>query len=330
MNELSSLLQKYFLEYLIEQRQVSKYTIASYRDTFSLFLKYINDYSGKKPVSLKLNDISANLIQKFLKYLEKERQICNRTRNQRLAAIKSFFQYILIYVPDHANTIKQILSIPEKRYDKKIINFLEQSEVEAILRKIDRKTWIGCRDHAIITVMIQTGLRVSELTSLCLKNVKLNEIPYIHCTGKGRKERTIPLTKWVVLTLKNWIALYNQDSLKPLFPSSRGGFLSSDSIQYLLLKYKKKAILNCPSLKSKKLSPHVLRHTTAVNMLKAGIDCSIIALWLGHASLKTTYMYLESNIEMKEKIMEKIVPITKCSSIRYKANDDLITFLKTL
>jgi len=329
MKDLSSLIQNFFIEYLNIQRQTSHHTISSYRDTFCLLLRFAKDFYKKQPILLKINDINSTFIRKFLNHLEKNRGVTARTRNQRLAAIRSFFRYISIYLPDYIDSIHQILAIPDKRYEKKIVKFLESSEIESLLDIPNRKTWIGRRDYAILMLMIQTGLRVSELTMLHSKDIKLDTISYVHCIGKGRKERTIPLTKEMKSILQDWFKECNHEPLEPLFSNSRGGFLSSDTIQYLLSKYVKIAQQKCSSLKDKNISPHVLRHTTAVNMLNAGIDRSMIALWLGHESIETTQIYLDSNIKMKEKILEKLLPI-KTASIRYKPDDDLLKFLTNL
>ena len=329
MKNLSVLLQDFFIEYLNNQRQTSRHTISSYRDTFCLLLKYTKEFYKKQPIKLKINDFDSTLILNFLNYLERNRGISARTRNQRLAAIRSFFRYISIFIPEYIDSINQILAIPDKRYEKKIINFLENSEIIALLNAPNRKKWIGRRDHLILMLMIQTGLRISELIQLKSQNINLCENPYVYCIGKGRKERTIPLTKEMKSALNDWLIECNHKPNNPLFSSSRGGELSSDTIQYLVSKYVKIAQLNCISLKKKKITPHVLRHTTAVSMLNAGIDRSMIALWLGHESIETTQIYLDSNLKMKEKILEKLIPI-KCSSIRYKPDDDLLKFLSNL
>ena len=326
---ISSLLQEFFTEYLINQRQASQHTIASYRDTFCLLFRYAKQRYKKLPGALVLSELDASFISEFLNHLEKDRGSSARTRNQRLAAIRSFFRYISLYVPEEIALIQQVLAIPNKKYEKKIVEFLERSEIDALLEVPDTETWIGRRDSTLIMLMSQTGIRVSELTGLCYQDVMLGTGAHIRCSGKGRKERCTPLMKQMVVELRAWLKECNGSPEDPLFPSSRGGPLSTDAVQYLLIKYAAIAQNNCPSLKQKRVSPHVLRHTSAMQMLQAGIDRSMIALWLGHECVETTQIYLDADLSMKEKILEKMVPL-KVKKGRYIANDQLLTFLKSL
>ncbi len=326
---ISSLLQEFFTEYLINQRQASQHTIASYRDTFCLLFRYAKQRYKKLPVALVLSELNATFISEFLNHLEKDRGSSARTRNQRLAAIRSFFRYISLYVPEEIALIQQVLAIPNKKYEKKIVKFLERSEIDALLEVMDTKTWIGRRDSTLIMLMTQTGIRVSELTGLCCQDVMLGTGAHVRFSGKGRKERCTPLMKQMVVKLKAWLKECNGRPEDPLFPSSRGGPLSTDAVQYLLTKYVTIAQNKCASLKQKRVSPHVLRHTSAMQMLQAGIDRSMIAIWLGHESVETTQIYLDADLSMKEKILEKMVPL-KVRSGRYKADDQLLVFLKSL
>ena len=330
--DLSSLLQEFFTEYLVNQRRVSENTISSYRDSFCLLLRYAQQRLKKSPVAMQLNNFDARFISDFLNHLEKERGVGARSRNQRLAAIRSFFRYISLYVPEHIELIQQVLAIPSKRYEKKIVTFLNRDEIDSLLQEPDRKTWIGRRDHALLMLMIQTGVRVSELTGLCCQDVVLGIGSYIHCIGKGRKERCTPLMKEMAKTLKAWLKEGDYGTTDPVFPSTRGGALSTDAVQYLLTKHANAAQKICPSLKRKRLSPHVLRHTAAMRMLQAGIDRSVIALWLGHESVETTQMYLDADISMKERILDKLDDIMppKTYKGRYIADDRLLGFLKSL
>jgi integrase/recombinase XerD len=326
---LSSLLQQFFTEYLVNQRRASGHTIASYRDSFCLLLKYAKDQLKKSPVDMQLGDLDARFISDFLTHLEKDRGLCARSRNQRLAAFRSFFRYISLYVPERIDLIQQVLAIPSKRYEKKLVTFLNRDEIDSLLEAPDRKTWIGRREYALLMVMIQTGLRVSELTGLRRQDVVLGLGSYIRCTGKGRKERCTPLMKEMTTILKAWLMERDYQPIDPVFPGTRGGALSTDAVQYLLAKHSATAQLRCHSLKRKRISPHVLRHTAAIQLLQAGVDRSMIALWLGHESVETTQIYLEADIDMKEKILEKITPF-RTRKGRYKADDQLLDFLRAL
>ncbi|MBN2436383.1 MAG: tyrosine-type recombinase/integrase [Spirochaetes bacterium] len=326
---LSLLVQKFFSEYLITQRQASKHTIVSYRDCFSLLFHYAQKQYKKSASYIEIENLNVNFISSFLIYLEKDRGICIRSRNQRLAAIHSFFHYITLYVPEHLELIKQVLSIPIKRYQRKVVTYLNQEEIEVLLNTPDRNTWIGRRDHILLMLMIQTGFRVSEVTQLCYKDITMSQGAYIRCTGKGRKERCTPITKQLVKLLKSWISENNFNQNDTVFPTIKGNMMSSDSIQYLLNKYINIARKKCSSLLLKNVSPHVLRHTTAIQLLNAGVDHAMIALWLGHESIETTRIYLEADLSIKEKLIIDFAPI-KTQRKRFIADDRLLDFLHTL
>jgi len=326
---LPQLIEAFFMERLICHRQVSQHTIVSYRDTFCLLLEYIRQRLKKLPVLLNLSDLNVSLISDFLKNLEKKRGISIKSRNQRLAAIRSFFKYAALRMPDHSALISQVLSIPNKRCGRSLIGYLSREEIEALLAAPDRKKWIGRRDHALLLLAIQTGLRVSELTGLTRKDIKLGPGAYVRCYGKGRKERCTPLTRNTEKILKYWLQECPGNIHDPLFPTINNTKMSPDIVQYLLKKYVKKAGEKCTSLIKKKVSPHVLRHTTAMELLQSGVDCSVIALWLGHESVQTTQIYLEANLKIKEEILEKMTPI-KSSYKRYRPDDQLLVFLKNL
>lgn len=326
---LSSLIQEFFTEYLINQKRASQNTIASYRDTFCLLLRYAEKQYKKSPIALLLSELDARFICKFLVHIEKDRNVCVRSRNQRLAAIHSFFHFISLYVPEQIGLIQQVLAIPSKRCEKKNVTFLKRPEIDSLLDIPDRETWIGRRDHALLLLLIQTGLRVSELTTLRGKDVVLESVAYVHCTGKGRKERCTPLTKETVRLLKTWVKENNHNPTDFLFPSTRGGQLNTDTVRKLLTKYVVIAQKSCSSLKNKRVTPHVLRHTAAMQMLEAGIGSAMIALWLGHESPNTTQIYLEADLSMKEKLLEKMKPI-KVRKGRFKVDDRLLAFLKGL
>lgn len=327
--DLSSLLQEFFTEYLINQRRVSEHTIASYRDSFCLLLRYAEQHLKKSPIDMQLIDFNARFISEFLIHLEKDRGVGIRTRNQRLAAIHSFFRYTSLYVPERIQLIQQVLAIPSKRYERKIVSFLNRTEIDSLLEAPNRKTWIGRRDYALLMLMIQTGLRVSELTKICCKDIMLGTGAHIRCTGKGRKERSTPLMKEMTKVLRAWLKEGNYELTDPLFPSTRGTALSTDAVQYLLKKHIASACNRCPSLKDKRVSPHVLRHTAAMQMFQSGIDLTMIALWLGHESVETTQIYLDANIMLKQKILEKITPFKSYKGL-YVADDKLLSFLRSI
>jgi integrase/recombinase XerD len=327
--DFPGLMQSFFTERLMNQKHASPHTIAAYRDTFRLLLKFAKKKLGKAPSDLVLTDLNADFLVKFLDSLEKERKIGARSRNLRRTVLRSFFQYVAFEVPDAALLINKILAIPSKRHDRALVAYLSDEEITAILKQPDRRTWIGRRDHSILLTAIQTGLRVSELVGLRRDQVTLSDLSYIQCFGKGRKERCTPLTGQVVATLRAWLKEVREELAAPVFPNIHGGFLTPDSVQYLLRKYTASAKKECPSLKAKSVSPHVLRHTTAMQLLQAGVDRSVIALWLGHSRVETTQVYLEASLKMKEEILKKTSPM-KTSTRRFQAGDQLLSFLQGL
>ena len=329
MKTFALLLTQFFTQRLIEQKQVSPNTISSYRDTFKLLLQFIKQRLGKEPSSLIVQDIDAPLISDFLNDLENNRGITPRSRNLRLTAIRSFFRYIAYELPDCSNLIQRILAIPTKSYTRIQISYLNAEEIDALLAAPNQEEWSGRRDYAWILLAIQAGLRVSELTHLLHQDINLGTGSYVHVLGKGRKERCTPITKEVKMVLKNWINESVSSDQKILFPSCRGKHLSNDGIQYLLKKHVATACKIGHSLCTKRVSPHVLRHTCAMELLHAGVDTSVIALWLGHESVETTQVYLEVDLEMKKKILEKTTPHGGKSG-HYKPEDALLKFLKNL
>jgi site-specific recombinase XerD len=327
--ELPALLQSFFTQRLIAQRNVSPHTIGSYRDTFRLLLQFSQKRLNKSPSKLALDDWSAPLIGKFLDDLEITRGNGARSRNLRLTAIRSFFRYAALEVPDHSALIQRVLAVPSKRRPRPLVGFLTRPEFEAILAAPNPDTWLGRRDHALLLTAVQTGLRVSEITGLRQGDVSLRSGAHIRCQGKGRKERCTPLAKPTVAVLAAWIKEQGGDGGEILFPSARGGRLSSDSVQHLVAKYTAAARKTCSSLSQKRVTPHVLRHTAAMEMLQAGVDRSLIALWLGHESVETTQIYLDADLALKEKVLAKTTPI-KGKRGRYRPDDKLLTFLKNL
>jgi len=322
-------LQLFFTKRLIAQRRASRHTIASYRDTFRLLLQFAERELGKRPSEITFDDLSPTFIGAFLDDLEHHRHNGVRSRNVRMSSIRSFFRYAALEIPQHAGSIQRILAIPRKRQESRLVGFLSRSEIEALLSAPNRRSWLGRRDHALLLMAIQTGLRVSELTALCQQDVVLNRPAYVHCLGKGRKERRTPLAKSTVSILAEWVREEQPPSTQAFFPNARGGRLSSDAVQYMVSKYAAMAGQMCPSLKSKRVTPHVLRHTAAMELLQAGVDRAVIALWLGHESVETTQIYLDADLALKEQALNKTSPVD-ARRRRFRPNDELLAFLKKL
>jgi len=326
---VAPLLEAFFTDRLLTQKQASPRTVRAYRDGFRLLLTFAQARTGKAPSDLLLDDLDAALIGEFLTHLETERGNSIRTRNARLAAIRSFFRYLAPLEPAHGGLIQRVLAIPQKRFERNIITFLTSEEIDALLAAPDKTTWIGRRDRALLALAIQTGLRVSEITDLRIHQVALDKAPHVRCLGKGRKERCTPLTANTTSMLRAWLRERGTDPDAPVFPSRRGGGLSRDAVERLVSKYAQLAGKNCASLASKRVSPHVLRHTTAVMLLRAGVDCSVIALWLGHESVETTQIYLAADLSMKEEALERTAP-PSVQPGRYQPGDQLLAFLQSL
>jgi site-specific recombinase XerD len=326
---LPGLLESFFTQRLMNQRQVSPHTISSYRDTFRLLLRFAQQRLHKSPARLSFEEIDAPLVAAFLNDLEKGRGISVRSRNLRLTAIRSFFHYAAYEEPSHAAQIQRVLAIPGKRHTRALVHFLSRPEIDALLAAPDQQTWFGRRDHALILVAVQTGLRLSELTGLLRHDVTLGTGAHVRCVGKGRKERCTPLTKTTAAVLTAWLHEPPRHCTEMLFPNAAGGRLSSDSVADLLAKHVTIASKSCPSLQKKHVTPHVLRHSMAMGLLQAGVDRAVIALWLGHESVETTQIYLEANLAMKEEILAKTAPPGGMPG-RYRAGDELLAFLQNL
>ena len=329
MTALAPLLEAFFTERLCQQLHASANTIASYRDAFRLLLCFAQKRLKKTPSDLLVTDLDAPFVGAFLDHLEKERENVARTRNARLAAVHSFYRFVVVREPAHAALIQRVLAIPQKRFDRNLVNFLTRAEIEALLKAPDRSAWIGRRDHLLLLVGIQTGLRVSELVGLRVEQVIFGTAAHIRCRGKGRKERCTPLTRQVVSALRAWFKEGQTSGSDVIFPSRRGSVLSRDAVEDLVTKYTAIARRTCPTLKSKTISPHVLRHSTAVQLLQAGVDRSTIALWLGHESVETTQMYLHADLTIKEAALARTDPL-RLEARRYKPNDRLLAFLAAL
>lgn len=325
----AGLLEAFFTDRLMKQSAVSQHTIKSYRDAFKLLLKFAQQRIKKEPSMLTLEDLDAPFISSYLDYIEKDRKNTVRSRNARLAAIHSFFKYAALHEPNHIGLIQRVLSIPDKKYDRTSIDFLDKSEIDTILALPDQSTWKGRRDRALLLVLAQTGLRVSELTGLQCQDVVFNKGTYVHCRGKGRKDRCTPLRKEAIIALRNWLKERNGQPTDVLFPTARGFRFSRDGIEYILSKYVTLAESKCPSLKGKTVTPHVLRHSIAMELLQNGVDHAVIALWLGHESSETTQIYIHADMKLKEKALAKTRGFNT-SSKRYNPDDQLLAFLKGL
>jgi len=325
----SALLQAFFTDRLMRQRRVSPETIASYRDAFCLLFRFVQQRLRKAPSVLEIEDLDAPLIVEFLCWLENGRGNCARTRNARLAAIHSFFKYVALRAPTHSWLIQRVLAIPGKRYDRVPVEYLTRTETEALLAAPDQTTWASRRDRTLMLLTVQTGLRVSELVGLDCQDIVLGNGAHVRCKGKGRKERCTPLRKETIEALHAWLRERNGRPSDPLFPNARGGRLSRDGVEYLLRKHLATAVQDCPSLKNKRISPHVLRHTAAMDLLQHGVDRSVIALWLGHETLDTVNVYVHANLKMKEQALAKTLPLDVPLG-RYRPDDQLLAFLKSL
>jgi integrase/recombinase XerD len=329
MSSLAPVLEAFFTERLITQRRASPNTVAAYRDTFRLLLGFAQRDMGKAPSQLELADLDAPLIGAFLDYLEHERGNSIRTRNARLVAIHSLFRYAALREPADAAVIQRVLAIPQKRFEKAVVSFLTRDEIEALLGAPDQATWIGRRDHALLLVLFQTGLRVSELVGLRFADVAFGRGAHIRCHGKGRKDRTTPLTSQTAKVLRTWMLELGGGRDDHLFPSRRHKALSRDAVEALVEKYGAVATERCSSLRIKSLSPHVLRHSCAMALLAAGADTSVIALWLGHESVQSTQPYMHADMAIKQRALERTTPPNTVRG-RYRPPDQLLAFLEGL
>ena len=329
MTALAATMQAFFTERLIGQRQASPHTIAAYRDTFRLLLAFAQRRTGIKPHALDIDDLNVEMITAFLDHLERDRGNTPRTRNARLAAIRSLYHYAALRHPDHAATIARVLAIPTKRHDRAIVTYLTEQETAALLAAPDQTRWIGRRDHALMTLTIQTGLRVSELIALRCQDAHLTRAPHIQATGKGRKQRITPLTTHTTEILRRWTTQRAGHPDQPLFPTSRGRALSRDAVALLVKRHAKAASGTCPTLHAKAVTPHVLRHTAAMNLLHAGVDTSVIALWLGHESTEATQLYIHADMAIKERALARTTPVD-VEPGRFRPADPLLAFLERL
>ena len=329
MTPLAPLLQAFFTDRLRRQTAASPNTVAAYRDAFRLLLHFAQERLGTPAVALPLRALDATLIGAFLEHLETRRRNGPRTRNARLAAIRSFFHFVAPQEPAHAATIQRVLAIPQTRCDRRVVNCLTRPEVTAILAVPDQTRWMGRRDHLLLLLAVETGLRVSELVRLRVSDVVLAAASYLRCYGKGRKERLTPLSRRTAAQLRRWLHARPAGPTDPLFPARHGGALSRDAVARLRAKHTRAAATTCPTLHTKTVSPHVLRHTTAVNLLQAGVDRAVIALILGHESVDTTQMHLDADLVTKERALALTAP-TGVRAARFRPGDALLAFLEAL
>jgi len=325
----AALVQGYFTDRLLRQLQASPNTVAAYRDAFRIVFHYANEQLAKQPSNLTLEDLDPSFVVDFLEFLEDERGNCTRTRNQRLAAIRSFYRYVAMAEPAYALQCQRVLAIPQKRHQKKVIEFLRRDEIEALVAAPDTSTWLGRRDRTILLVMTQTGLRVSELTQLSRSSVTLGATANVRCEGKGRKNRCTPLRRDTAEAVASWIDEQRPGAADPLFPSSRGSRLSRDAVERLVAKHVSTAARACPSLGERRITPHVLRHSAAMALREQGVDLSVVALWLGHESVETTQIYMHADLRLKERALARTAPI-EGEPQRYQPSDELMKFLESL
>ena len=329
MSLIARSLQAYFTDRLIRERRVSPHTIRAYRNTIRLLVIFAAKRAGTSASALSFDDIDHKTVSAFLDHLEHDRGCSPRTRNARLAAIRSFYHYAALEHPEHAATIERVLAIPLKRTDRPLVTWLTKPELEALLAAPDQQTWTGRRDHAMILLAAQTGLRASELTNVRISDIELGVGAHVQTLGKGRRERVTPLTDTTVSTLRAWLKERGGKPADPLFPTRTGATLTRDAVARRLTKYATIAAAACPSLAIKTVTPHVLRHTAAMRLLRAKIDSSIIALWLGHAEIQTTQVYLHADLSLKQEALAKAEPIDTKPG-RYQPPDPLLQFLEGL
>ena len=329
MTVLAPTLQGFFTDRLMRQLQASSHTIRSYRTTWRLLLVFASSRTGKVPSALDFGDLSTPLITGFLDHLEQQRGNTARTRNLRLAAIHSMFAYAAPQHPEHADDIARVLAIPGKRFRSTVITYLTEEEIAALLQATDPGTWTGRRDHALMLVAVTTGLRAGELAGLTRADTHLGTGPHLECHGKGRKNRVTPLLRDTAVILAAWLNENPGGPDSPLFPTRRGTAMSQDAIEDCVRRHASAAALTCPALAGKNPTPHTLRHTCAVRMLRSGIDLSVIALWLGHESTQTTMFYLKADLEIKQRALDRTVPIDGQRG-RYQPPDDIINVLDQL
>lgn len=326
---LPALVQRFFTDRLCTQMEASPNTIAGYRDTFRLLLRFASERTRREPTRLTIDDLNADTVGDFLVHIESERRNSARSRNTRLAAIRSFFRFVAMNEPAYLLHCQRILTMPGKRYVRRTVEFLDRPEMEALLAAPDRSTWVGRRDHAILVVALQTGLRASELINLRRCDIVTGTGAHVRCEGKGRKQRCTPLRRETLEVVDAWLKERAGAAGDPLFPTRRGAQLSRDALEHIVRRHALSASRSCPSLTGKRVSPHVLRHSTAMELLHHGVDQSVIALWLGHESVETTQVYMHADLRLKEKALARMMAPESVPG-RYRPDDALLAFLEAL
>jgi site-specific recombinase XerD len=327
--QFATLVEAFFLDRLIGQRNASPQTVASYRDCFRLLFEFAGAHRGKPPHRMVLGDLDAPLVLAFLEHLEKSRKNSIRSRNARLAAIRSFLHFAALREPQELATIQRTLAIPMKRYHKPLIGYLSREEVRAIINAPDSTTWVGQRDQSLLATLYNTGARASEVINITVADLALEGSPSIRLHGKGRKDRAVPIWPVTAVQLRHWLRRIDHSPGKPLFPASSGGSMTRSAVTDRLRRALQTAVRECESLSNKRVSPHTFRHTTAMHLLQSGVDITVVALWLGHESPTTTHMYVEADLKMKEQALKSVKP-TSAKPLRYKPPDRLLRFLQEL
>jgi integrase/recombinase XerD len=325
----SAELQAFFAERLGNQMKASPHTVTSYRDTVRLFVRFASDRAKKSPSELEFEHVSAEVVAAFLDHLEVVRHNTVASRNVRLAAIRSFFRFVSFRRPEHADLIARVLAIPEKRTRRHVVSYLTLPEIEALLEAPDRSTWHGRRDHALLAVVCQCGLRAAEVIGLLVADIELSRGPHVRIRGKGRKERCVPLTRHSVAVLREWLKERGTEPDGVVFGTIRGAPLSHDALAKLVTKHAATAAISCPTMTGKNITPHTLRHSSAMELLAAGVDTTVIALWLGHEHIQTTQIYLHGDLSLKEQALARTAPRGTPPG-RYRPADPLLTFLESL
>jgi site-specific recombinase XerD len=326
---LPGLLQRFFTDRLTGQLQASPNTIASYRDTFRLLLRYASQRHNREPVKLRIEDLDSSLVGEFLAHVENVRKNSARSRNTRLAAIRSFYRFVALHEPEHALHCQRVLAMPSKRYTRRPIDFITSPEIKALISTPDQTMWLGRRDRTILLLALQTGLRVSELIGLRCRDIVLGPGAHVTCAGKGRKQRCTPLRRDSASLLEAWLKERNGRPDEPVFTTIRGDRLSRDAMEHIVQKHVTAASRACTSLAGKRVTPHVLRHSAAMELLQNGVDRSVIALWLGHESIETTQVYIHADMRLKEKALARVAS-TDARPGRYRPDDTLLSFLESL
>jgi integrase/recombinase XerD len=325
----AELVQTFFCDYLIKQRDLSPRTVSAYRDTFRLLLSFLQRACGKRPDQLMLSSLTAAQLIAFLEYLEEERGNCVRTRNLRLAALRSFFRYVgACEGPEIIAQTQRIMAIPLKRFARPLLGFLSQSEMEALLQAMDN-SWSGRRDHLLFLFLYNTGARVSEALSVRVQDVQQHDYRSVQLLGKGRKQRMVPLWKETVQHIRSWLRLAGLKPDQPLLPNRFGRPMTRTAVQQRLKLHVQTVQATCPSLRHRRISPHTIRHATAMNLLQSGVAAPVIALWLGHEDPATTHQYIEADLLIKEQALQRLLP-PKERRARFKPRADLLNFLDSL